>query len=152
MDQVAALAAVSKQTVYKHFVDKYQLFAEIMLDVAGTVDSFVVALAALQETDDLERDLRRLARRYVASVTQPHVTQLRRRFSLVVASCGLLPRAPRPGPRNHRSGNAILPTIASRPAVTSESSLVVASTRSFFSCRKLRLAPQGSAPWTPQAT
>lgn len=78
MDQVAALAAVSKQTVYKHFSDKYQLFSEIVLDVEGTVDPFVAALAELQETRDLERDLHVLARSYITSVMQPHVIQLRR--------------------------------------------------------------------------
>ncbi|MBV8987238.1 MAG: helix-turn-helix transcriptional regulator, partial [Solirubrobacterales bacterium] len=35
MDEVAALAAVSKATVYKHFADKQSLFAEI---VTSTVD------------------------------------------------------------------------------------------------------------------
>src|SRR5262245_37240701 len=78
MDQVAALAAVSKQTVYKHFADKYNLFSEIVLDVAGTVDSFIAALAVLQHTQDLEPDLRELARWYISSVTQPRVIQLRR--------------------------------------------------------------------------
>jgi TetR/AcrR family transcriptional repressor of mexJK operon len=82
MDQVASLAAVSKQTVYKHFADKYQLFREIVLDVAGTVDSFVAALGVLQKTEDLDTDLRDLARWYSRSVTQPRVLQLRR---LVIA-------------------------------------------------------------------
>ena len=35
MDEIAALAAVSKQTVYKHFADKERLFSEI---VVGTVN------------------------------------------------------------------------------------------------------------------
>ena len=78
MDQVAALAAVSKQTVYKHFSDKYQLFNEIVLDVGGTVDTFVAALAVLQETRDLERDLIELGRSYISAVMQPRVIQLRR--------------------------------------------------------------------------
>lgn len=78
MDQVASLAAVSKQTVYKHFSDKYRLFRETVLDVAGTVDSFVAALAILQETENLEKDLRELARSYIRSVTQPRILQLRR--------------------------------------------------------------------------
>jgi TetR/AcrR family transcriptional repressor of mexJK operon len=78
MDQVAAQASVSKQTVYKHFADKYQLFSEIVLDVAGTVNSFVAALEGLQETQDLEHDLRELAHWYIRSVMQPSVIQLRR--------------------------------------------------------------------------
>src|SRR5262249_35615466 len=78
MDQVAALAAVSKQTVYKHFADKYSLFSEIVLDVTGTVESFIAALAVLQQTHALESDLRELARWYISSVTQPRIIQLRR--------------------------------------------------------------------------
>ncbi len=88
MDQVAAQAAVSKQTVYKHFVDKYQLLREIVLDVSGTVDSFVAALAVLQETQDLDQDLRNLARWYISSVAQPRVLQLRR---LVIAEAVRFP-------------------------------------------------------------
>jgi TetR/AcrR family transcriptional repressor of mexJK operon len=78
MDQVAALAAVSKQTVYKHFADKYQLFSAIVLDVAGTIDTFLAKLRVLQQTENLESDLRELARWYISSVAQPHVIQLRR--------------------------------------------------------------------------
>ena len=88
MDQVAALAAVSKQTVYKHFGDKYRLFREIVLEVTPTVDSFVARLAGLQQTQDLERDLRELARWYITAVTQPHIIQLRR---LVIAEAVRFP-------------------------------------------------------------
>ena len=88
MDQVAGQAGVSKQTVYKHFADKYQLFREIVLDVTGTVDSFVAALADLQETDNLDHDLRELARGYITAVTQPRILQLRR---LVIAEAVRFP-------------------------------------------------------------
>lgn len=88
MDEVARLAAVSKQTVYKHFTDKYQLCRAIVLDVAGTVDSFVAALAVLQETEELEQDLGELARWYLRSVTQRRVLQLRR---LVIAEARRFP-------------------------------------------------------------
>src|SRR5260370_16685743 len=95
MDQVAGLAAVSKQTVYKHFADKYQLFREIVLDVTGTVDTFVAALAVVRETDNLEDDLRELARGYLTAVTQPRILQLRR---LVIAEAV---RFPDLGPTYH---------------------------------------------------
>jgi TetR/AcrR family transcriptional repressor of mexJK operon len=79
MDEVASLAGVSKQTVYKHFADKERLFTEI---VAGTVD--VVSdpvhdeVLNLVDSGDLEADLRVLARRQLAMVMQPRVLQLRR--------------------------------------------------------------------------
>src|ERR1700756_3853421 len=79
MDEVAALAAVSKQTVYKHFADKQRLFAEI---VTGTVDEagdrVHAEVLALRDSGDLEADLRELARRQLALVLQPRVLQLRR--------------------------------------------------------------------------
>ncbi len=89
MDDVARLAAVSKQTVYKYFADKEQLFHETVLAVVGgTVDRFVTVLDALHESDDIERDLRELARLYVRSVMQPQVLQLRR---LVIGEAGRFP-------------------------------------------------------------
>jgi TetR/AcrR family transcriptional regulator, mexJK operon transcriptional repressor len=62
MDEIAALAAVSKQTVYKNFADKERLFSDIVLGVTANAESFVqVATTMLQDTDDLEKDLRELA-------------------------------------------------------------------------------------------
>ena len=89
MDQIAALAAVSKPTVYNHFPDKEQLFTEIVLgalDRSG--DPFRAELAALAETDDLEEDLRQVAAHYLATVMQPVVLQLRR---LVIGASHQLP-------------------------------------------------------------
>ncbi|HEX5825191.1 MAG TPA: TetR/AcrR family transcriptional regulator [Candidatus Limnocylindrales bacterium] len=89
MDEIAALAAVSKQTVYKHFADKERLFTEI---VVGTVTeaSGPVALAVLdlRESVDLETDLRDLARRQLAIVMTPRLLQLRR---LVIGEAGRFP-------------------------------------------------------------
>jgi TetR/AcrR family transcriptional repressor of mexJK operon len=79
MDEIAALAAVGKQTVYKHFADKEQLFSEIILGNIATAEGFTGAAAdILRNTDDLERDLGEVARRYLATVIQPPVLQLRR--------------------------------------------------------------------------
>jgi TetR/AcrR family transcriptional regulator, mexJK operon transcriptional repressor len=89
MDEVAALAAVSKQTVYKHFADKERLFAEI---VTGTVDEASDRVhdevADLPDTGDLEADLRDLARRQLAMVMQPRLLALRR---LVIGEAGRFP-------------------------------------------------------------
>ena len=43
MDQVAATAAVSKQTVYKHFSDKEALFREVVTNVVRVRDGGIAA-------------------------------------------------------------------------------------------------------------
>jgi AcrR family transcriptional regulator len=79
MDEVAALAAVSKQTVYKHFADKRRLFEAVITgDISATESLTHDMLASLSASDDLNRDLRQFARRHIAEVTQPHLIQLRR--------------------------------------------------------------------------
>ena len=89
MDEIAALAAVSKQTVYKHFADKERLFSEI---VTGTVseisDPVHAAVLALEDSGDVEADLRGLARELLRMVMQPRILQLRR---LVIGEAGRFP-------------------------------------------------------------
>jgi TetR/AcrR family transcriptional regulator, mexJK operon transcriptional repressor len=89
VDEIAALAAVSKQTVYKHFVDKEQLFAAIILATTDDVDEFVRLIAStLADSADLEKDLGGLARRLIAALMEPHLLSLRR---LVIANADRLP-------------------------------------------------------------
>ena len=89
MDDVAARAGVSKATVYKHFVDKEQLFATIVAATTNQVDSLVTELAAkLANTRDVELDLADLARQFLATLMQPRVLQLRR---LVIANADRFP-------------------------------------------------------------
>jgi TetR/AcrR family transcriptional regulator, mexJK operon transcriptional repressor len=79
MDEVAALAAVSKQTVYKNFTDKEGLFSEIIMSVTTTVDAFIKLIAdKLHNSEDLAADLPALARQYLHSVMRPQVLQMRR--------------------------------------------------------------------------
>jgi TetR/AcrR family transcriptional regulator, mexJK operon transcriptional repressor len=79
MDEVAALAAVSKQTVYKHFADKRRLFTAIITGEIDATESLTHQMVPdLAESDDLDNDLRAFARRHVAEVTQPHLLRLRR--------------------------------------------------------------------------
>src|SRR5215831_17656462 len=90
MDEIATAAAVSKQTVYKHFSDKEQLFTEIIYAAMGRVIAELVrgATLAAHEGDDVERDLVGLARRLIASIWHPDVLRLRR---LVIGEAGRFP-------------------------------------------------------------
>ena len=54
MDQVAADAAVSKQTVYKHFADKEQLFREIVLGVTGNSEAIIADLTSVLRSDEID--------------------------------------------------------------------------------------------------
>ncbi|GAA2210504.1 TetR/AcrR family transcriptional regulator [Nonomuraea monospora] len=89
MDEVASLASVSKQTVYKHFTDKEQLFTSIILDTTGQVEGLAKMItAALEDSDDLEKDLGELARQFLARIMSPDVLRLRR---LVIAEADRFP-------------------------------------------------------------
>jgi TetR/AcrR family transcriptional repressor of mexJK operon len=84
MDQVAADAAVSKQTVYKHFEDKEALFREIVLGVTANSERIISELTsvlracAVVTLADLRTVLTDLARRYIDGVLRPDVLSLRR--------------------------------------------------------------------------
>ena len=89
VDQIAATAEVSKQTVYKHFGDKQELLLTIVDDALdSTVTSFLGRIATLVETADLDADLTALAADYLRAVLQEQVVQLRR---LVVGEANRVP-------------------------------------------------------------
>jgi TetR/AcrR family transcriptional regulator, mexJK operon transcriptional repressor len=89
MDEIAALAAVSKQTVYKHFADKERLFSEIVVATVGEISDPVHAeVRRLEHSADVEADLRGLARALLRMVMQPRILQLRR---LVIGEAGRFP-------------------------------------------------------------
>ena len=85
MDDIAATARVSKQTIYTHFANKQELFEDLVLGNADRVEGYV---AGLEVGDDLEEGLRRLARDYVRFVSRAEVIQLRR---LVIAEASRFP-------------------------------------------------------------
>lgn len=89
MDEIAALAAVSKQTVYKQFVDKERLFTEIVIATVNEASEPTYnEVLSLRDSGDVEADLRDLARRLLARVMQPRLLQLRR---LVIGEAGRFP-------------------------------------------------------------
>jgi TetR/AcrR family transcriptional regulator, mexJK operon transcriptional repressor len=89
MDEIAALASVSKQTVYKAFSDKERLFSEIVTSaVREAADPVFADVLELKDTGDIEADLRGFARQLLGRVMQPRILQLRR---LVIGEAGRFP-------------------------------------------------------------
>ena len=89
MDEVAAVARVSKQTVYKHFTDKESLFTAIVaaaVDAAG--NPVLEEIESLADSDDVATDLRTFARDQLGRVMQPQLMQLRR---LVIGEANRFP-------------------------------------------------------------
>jgi TetR/AcrR family transcriptional regulator, mexJK operon transcriptional repressor len=93
MDEIAAKAGVSKQTIYTHFPNKELLFEELVLMNAGRVEEFA---AELQRTyaaaPNVETGLRDVARLYARFVIRPQVLRLRR---LVIGESGRFPELAR---------------------------------------------------------
>jgi TetR/AcrR family transcriptional regulator, mexJK operon transcriptional repressor len=89
MDEIAVLAAVSKRTVYQHFADKESLFSEIVIATVSEIsDPVYDEVLKLEDSGDVEADLRGLARRLLERVMQPRILQLRR---LVIGEAGRFP-------------------------------------------------------------
>jgi TetR/AcrR family transcriptional repressor of mexJK operon len=88
MDQVAATAAVSKQTVYKHFSDKETLFREVVTDVVRGRDVGVPADFLSTDNGSFQELLRSFARNFLKGVMQPDVLKLRR---LVIGEAARFP-------------------------------------------------------------
>jgi AcrR family transcriptional regulator len=110
MDEIAALAAVSKQTVYKNFPGKETLFVEIVSSVTNRASDRVHSeMPDLAEGEDIAEYLRRYAYRQLTVVLTPRVMQLRR---LVIGEVGRFPELARAlfdgGPRRAMAAMAVL--------------------------------------------
>ena len=99
MDAVAARAAVSKVTVYKHFADKHRLFVAAVTGAIEEAEERTRALVdRLAESVDVAADLRAFARQHVADVTQLHLIRMRR---MIIAEATRFPELARAW---HRAG------------------------------------------------
>jgi TetR/AcrR family transcriptional repressor of mexJK operon len=89
MDEVAAQAAVSKQTVYKQFESKEALFVAIVRIMTGAAGDVIQReIADLGELDDPEKQLLAYAERQLLMVLTPRLMQLRR---LVIGEASRFP-------------------------------------------------------------
>lgn len=84
LEQVAATAGVSRQTVYAHFGGeepgvKASLFTAMVEDRVGMADLAAHSLeTVMPQTDDLERDLAEYVRHHLRVVLTPDLVRLRR--------------------------------------------------------------------------
>src|SRR5208283_3717505 len=90
MEEIAVRAGVSKQTVYKHFTDKQNLFADIVLSTTDDMDALVGLISdrLSQTTTDPTMDLEHLAETFLGALMTPRVLRLRR---LVISSADRFP-------------------------------------------------------------
>lgn len=99
MDEVAALADVSKMTVYKHFTDKQGLFTAVFTGAIEEAEESSRSLVDhLGDSTDVEKDLRAFAREHITLVTQPHLIHMRR---MIIAEATRFPDLARTW---HRAG------------------------------------------------
>jgi TetR/AcrR family transcriptional regulator, mexJK operon transcriptional repressor len=130
MDEIAALARVSKQTVYKAFSDKESLFSEIVTSaVDQAADPVYAEVLELEDTGDIEADLRRFARQLLNRVMQPRILQLRR---LVIGEAARFPQLGRvfyeQGPaRTIAALAAVFERLAGRGALQLDDPLLAAA-------------------------
>lgn len=93
MDEIAALSAVSKQTVYKHFASKEALFIEIVSGMTGEAGDMVHhETPELNDNGEVAEFLRNYAYRQLTVVLTPRLMQLRR---LVIGEVSRFPELAR---------------------------------------------------------
>jgi len=82
MEDVAALAGITKRTVYNNYTDKETLFTQIVTDVLAFADEYAVGLRAELAADiaaaDLRTSLHDLGRRLALAIVRAEVVALRR--------------------------------------------------------------------------
>ena len=89
MDEVARVAAVSKQTVYKHFAGKKTLFEQVMRATSEPMHAALrAAVDGVTGSGDVEADLRAYGRALLREVLAPPVVRLRH---IIVAEADRFP-------------------------------------------------------------
>ena len=82
MEEIAALAGITKRTVYNNYPDKEVLFTQIVGDMIGVAEAFGRELRAEFDPDMTEAQLRSalhdLAHRMALAIIRPEVIALRR--------------------------------------------------------------------------
>ena len=79
VDNIAAAAGVSKQTVYTHFGDKETLFTDVVVDITTRFgEPYKEAVAKSRTVTDMAESLGELARGLFGTVLAPGVLRLRR--------------------------------------------------------------------------
>lgn len=93
MDEIASIAQVSKQTVYKQFSNKEALFVGIVTSMTGAAgDAVHNNVPKLAESGDLSEYLQSYALRQLTVVLTPPIMQLRR---LVIGEVSRFPELAR---------------------------------------------------------
>lgn len=93
LDQIADLSAVSKQTVYKHFINKEALFIEIVTHMTNEgSDTVLNEIPVLEDGGDLLEYLQEYAYKQLTVVLTPRLMQLRR---LVIGEVSRFPELAR---------------------------------------------------------
>jgi TetR/AcrR family transcriptional regulator, mexJK operon transcriptional repressor len=88
-DQLAAAAAVSKQTLYRVFGDKEGVFTALIHEAADRIrDPFASLEERMRDAQSAEEAVRELAEQFARSIMTPEVQQLRR---LVIAEATRFP-------------------------------------------------------------
>jgi TetR/AcrR family transcriptional repressor of mexJK operon len=93
MEEIAALAGLTKRTAYNNYGDKEALFTEVVEDILAYAEAFARGLhqefAARVAAADLEAALHDLGRRLALGIVRPEVIALRR---LLIREAGAFPR------------------------------------------------------------